>query len=109
MWLSRQIVERFEAEKACTDSVLASVTYHEPSLVFLAGTDTVLAGPDSAARHLINNPQCAMAAVPEEDAPAFLAAISAGGARAEGGEAISGFNYSKGHRRSVKLYSIVGQ
>ena len=109
MWLSRQIVERFEAEKACTDSVLASVTYHEPSLVFLAGTDTVLAGPDSAARHLINNPQCAMAAVPEEDAPAFLAAISAGGARAEGGEAISGFNYSKGHRRSVKLYRIAGQ
>ncbi|MDA4847690.1 ArnT family glycosyltransferase [Hoeflea poritis] len=109
MWVSRQIVERFEAEKACADSVLASVTYHEPSLVFLAGTETLLTGPGSAAEYLLSDPDCAIAAVPEEDAPAFLTALSAGGARAEGGEPISGFNYSKGRRLSITLYRITGQ
>ena len=109
MWVSRQIVDRFEAEKACADSVLASVTYHEPSLVFLAGTKTLLTGPGSAAEHLLRDPECAIAAVPEEDAPAFLTALSASGARAEGGEPISGFNYSKGRRLSITLYRITGQ
>ncbi|MEX3007192.1 ArnT family glycosyltransferase [Hoeflea sp. TYP-13] len=108
IWVSQQIADRFEAEKACEDSVLAAVTYHEPSLVFLTGTNTLLTGPDSAANHLLKDPECAMAAVPDEDAPAFLTALSASDARAEGGEPISGFNYSKGKQTSVRLYRIVG-
>ncbi|MCP4315614.1 MAG: glycosyltransferase family 39 protein [Hyphomicrobiales bacterium] len=108
IWVSRQIADRFEDEKACEDSVLAAVTFHEPSLVFLTSTKTRLTGPGSAADHLLSDPECAMAAVPDEDAPAFLTALSANGARAEGGELISGFNYSKGKQVSVRLYRIVG-
>ena len=108
IWVSRQIADRFNELKACEDSVLASVTYHEPSLVFLTGTQTRLTGPGSAAEHLLSNPQCAMAAVPVEDAPAFLTALTAAGAKAEGGELISGFNYSRGKQIAVRLYRIVG-
>ena len=67
-----------------------------------------LTGPGSAAEHLLSNPQCAMAAVPDEDAPAFLTALTAAGAKAEGGELISGFNYSRGKQIAVRLYRITG-
>ncbi|MDF2370517.1 MAG: glycosyltransferase family 39 protein [Rhizobiaceae bacterium] len=107
MWVSRQIATQFHLQKACKDSVLASATFHEPSLVFLAGTKTLLAGPDSAAQHIMADPKCALAAVPAADAPAFLAALSASGAKAEGSEPISGFNYSKGKEISITLYHIV--
>lgn len=106
-WVSRQIADRFEEEKRCETSELASVTYHEPSLVFLVGTETLLTGPGSAAEHLLADPECAIAVVPGGDAPAFLAALGAAGARAEAGEPITGFNYTKGERVSLRLYRIV--
>ncbi|MEM9107825.1 MAG: glycosyltransferase family 39 protein, partial [Pseudomonadota bacterium] len=108
IWVSRQIADRFNEQKVCEDAVLASVTYHEPSLVFLTGTKTLLAGPGSAADHLLSDPECAMAAVPDEDAPAFRTALTAAGATAESGELISGFNYSRGKQIAVRLYRING-
>ncbi len=107
MWVSRQIADQFNTEKACENSVLASVTFHEPSLVFLTGSETLLTGPDSAAQHLMADPECAMAAVPSADAPAFLTALNASGEKAVGGVPISGFNYSKGTEISITLYRMV--
>ncbi|MEM6461092.1 MAG: glycosyltransferase family 39 protein [Pseudomonadota bacterium] len=106
IWISRQIAERFDELKACEDSTLAAVTYHEPSLVFLAGTQTMLTGPGRAAEHLLADPECAMAALTEQDRPAFLTALGEAGAQAEALERISGFNYSRGQQVSVRLYRI---
>ena len=106
MWLSRGIATQFHAEKACMDSVLASVAYHEPSLVFLAGTETVLTDAQGAAAHLIADPGCAVAAVPDEHAGPFLEALAAEGVRAVAGEGRFGINYSKGDEYTIRLYRL---
>ena len=41
-WMSREIVEAVEPLNPCPNSQIVSFGYHEPSLVFLAGTDTML-------------------------------------------------------------------
>jgi 4-amino-4-deoxy-L-arabinose transferase-like glycosyltransferase len=106
LWLSRQIAAQFHAEKACADSVLASVTYHEPSLVFLAGTETFMTNALGAADHLLNNPQCAVAAVPDEDAEPFLAVLKEKGAAPVSGKALFGINYSNGPEYIIRLYRL---
>jgi len=108
LWLSREIAAQFHAEKACPDSVLASVTYHEPSLVFLAGTETVLTGPEGAAAHLVADPGCAIAAVPDEEAAPFLEALAAVGARPVASVGRFGINYSKGDEYTIRLYRLEG-
>ncbi len=106
LWLSRQIAAQFHAEKACADSTLASVTYHEPSLVFLAGTDTLLTDAAGAAEHLLADPQCAVAAVPDEAAGPFLDRVKQDGAELVSGDALFGINYSNGPEYIVRLYRI---
>lgn len=109
LWLSRQIAAKFHAEKACENSVLASVTYHEPSLVFLAGTDTVLTDAVSAANHLLDDPECAVAVVPDEGAEPFLAAVKQDGVNLVSSEALFGINYSNGPEYIMRLYRIADE
>ncbi len=106
LWLGRQIAARYHAEKVCDASVLASVTYHEPSLVFLAGTDTVMTDAVGAAQHLLADPDCAIAAVPDENAVPFLATLEDAGVEPVSGEAVFGINYSKGPEYIIRLYRL---
>lgn len=109
LWLSRQIATQFHAEKACEDSILVSVTYHEPSLVFLAGTDTLMTDAAGAAKHLLADPKCAVAVVPDEGAEPFLTAVKQEGAELVSGAALFGINYSNGPEYIMRLYRIVDE
>ena len=106
LWLSRQMANQFHADKLCDDSVLASVTYHEPSLVFLAGTETLLTDAAGAAKHLLDDPDCAVAAVPDEVAGPFLDTVKQTGASLVSGDALFGINYSNGPEYIMRLYRI---
>jgi 4-amino-4-deoxy-L-arabinose transferase-like glycosyltransferase len=105
MWLSRRVVEAVETMRPCPTSVLASARFHEPSLVFLAGTATVLTDAAGAAAHLNANTACALALVPAEDDAAFKAALGAGPAPVAL-TAIDGLNYSSGDHLSMTLYRV---
>ena len=104
MWLSPAIADAFEVSKPCPESVLASASYAEPSLVFLAGTKTVLTDGAGAAQHILSDPQCAVAAVDESQRGGFIAALPHGERSVAALATISGINYSKGRRTTITLY-----
>jgi 4-amino-4-deoxy-L-arabinose transferase-like glycosyltransferase len=106
LWLSPKIVAAVEENRPCANSVLAAVGFHEPSLVFLAGTDTVLADLEGAANHLLADPACAIALVPVE-AQAELAAKLGATAGIQPMATVDGINYSSGSRLSLGLYRIM--
>lgn len=109
IWLSPRIMAAVREHRPCQDSVLASAGYHEPSLVFLAGTDTVLTDTEGAARHLLADPACALALVPAAD-DAMLKALLAGGGKAAVRVAlVDGINYSSGDALSLALYRVADQ
>jgi 4-amino-4-deoxy-L-arabinose transferase-like glycosyltransferase len=106
LWLSPRIAAAVEANRSCPGTVLASAGFSEPSLVFLAGTGTVLTQGEGAARHLLGDPACALAAVEARERPAFDAALAAAGRSAEPLASVAGINYSKGDRLELTLFRL---
>ncbi len=104
MWLSPAIANAYNAARPCPTSVLASASYAEPSLVFLAGTETILTDGAGAARHLLDDPKCAISAVDEREHAAFIASLPQGETSVSAVATVSGINYSKGRRTTVTLY-----
>ena len=107
MWLSPAIANAFNAAKPCSSSVLASASYAEPSLVFLAGTKTLLTDGQGAAQHLLRDPACAISAVDDREHDAFVKSLPQGERSVAAVATISGVNYSKGRRTTITLYKAV--
>ncbi len=84
-------------------AAFGAVGFHEPSLVFLAGTDTLLipTGWD-AARLLLKNPH-AVVAVEGRDMDAFREESVRGGLAPHAFDVVGGFNYSRGRRTELTL------
>lgn len=102
MWMSPEIVRLYEKNKPCKQSPLASVTYHEPSLVFLAGTDTQLTDTNGAAAVLANPDGCGVAVLPEEHWAA-VEALMPDNISLESVGRIEGTNYSKGQELNLVM------
>ncbi|MBF0168473.1 MAG: glycosyltransferase family 39 protein [Alphaproteobacteria bacterium] len=98
--ISRRAADAVAAQGA--GLVVASAGYHEPSLVFLLGTQTRLVdGGASAADHLLNTP-AALALVEGREEAAFRAALK--GASVKELASIDGLNYSRGKPVILRLY-----
>lgn len=106
MWLSPRIMDAVREYRPCENSVLASAGYHEPSLVFMAGTKTVLTDTEGAARHLLADPACAMALIPTDDGDRLRNLLLQAGKTADRLAVVEGINYSSGDRLSLALYDI---
>ncbi len=107
MWLSPAVADAFKAAKQCDNSVLASASYSEPSLVFLAGTKTLLTDGPGAAQHLTSDPACAISAVDEREHDAFIKSLPQGEKSVAAVATVSGINYSKGRKTTITLYKAV--
>jgi 4-amino-4-deoxy-L-arabinose transferase-like glycosyltransferase len=109
IWPSRQIAEGFKSATAdCPAPRLVSAGFHEPSLVVLAGTKTLLTDGAGAAKALISGGACAVASVAGEENAAFIAAL---GGKAPSLKTLQTFdlvNYSKGRRLKVSLMRLGG-
>jgi hypothetical protein len=79
--------------------------YEEPSLVFLLGADTELAGPEEAADAIAQgNP----AIVEARDEAAFRVALGEDEASARYLGQVAGLDYSNGHHDILRLYAPAG-
>jgi 4-amino-4-deoxy-L-arabinose transferase-like glycosyltransferase len=87
---------------------LLAVGFHEPSLVFLAGTQTSLTSPKTAARDLGKRPT-AIAAVARRHQAEFLAEAARLGVATTVHETISGLNYSTGRAVIIDIISRKGR
>ncbi|MER9032464.1 glycosyltransferase family 39 protein [Mesorhizobium sp. M0674] len=106
IWMSREIEAAVRADRPCEMSVLASAQYHEPSLVFLVGTKTVLTDVDGVAQHLLGNPACALGLAPVGDEKRLDDLLAGQGKKASRVAEIDGINYSSGDKLSLGLYRV---
>ncbi len=102
IWLSPRIAETVAIVRPCPDSVLASVSFSEPSLVFLVGRNTKLLPAASAARFLAADRACGLALVGRRDERAFHAALAI---PVRALATIDGINYSTGRRLHLTLWT----
>ena len=104
IWISPRVVDAIETHKRCDKPRLVSAGFHEPSLVFLAGTDTLLTDGTGAARELSGGTDCELALVDEEQRRLFLDETTRSGTDAEAVAVIEGINYSKGKSLTLTLF-----
>ena len=100
-------VARMIREAKCKDPMLASAGYHEPSLVFLVGTQTKLVDGADAAEFLRAG-GCRFALVEGRFERAFLRRAEAIGLRYAAPQRFEGYNYSIGRAVSIGVYQAEG-
>ena len=109
LWLSRSVaraVERYGESVSGLPAVVAAAGYHEPSLVFLCGTDTKLVSVGQAASHLRQNPN-GLALVSKRKDDLFQKTLAKSKESIQVLETIRGFHYTKGKRMTLNLYGRV--
>jgi len=94
-------------ESACRHPVAASTGYEEPSLVFLAGTDTRFTDADGAADFLRGG-GCRFAFVDAPQAREFALRADAIGLRYDRGPRIEGYNISTGKPMTIAVFQSAG-
>lgn len=103
LWLSPRLADAAQQAAGCPDPVLVSVGFREMSLVFLAGTDTVIASPQQAADVLAET-SCALLAVDEPEKAETLAAVEAKGVLLEEAGVEKGRNIGNGDILTMTLF-----
>ena len=87
----------------CEKPLVAAVGYHEPSVVFLAGTETRLTDAPGAAEFMTGG-ACRFAVVESQDQKSFGLNAEAVGLRYSAFARIDGFNMASGRPISLMLY-----
>ena len=100
-------LSRILREANCKDPQVASAGYHEPSLVFLAGTSTRLADGTDAAKFLRSG-DCRFALIESRHERAFLRRAELIGLRYAPPQRFDGYNYSNGRAVSFGVYRSEG-
>jgi 4-amino-4-deoxy-L-arabinose transferase-like glycosyltransferase len=91
----------------CPHPIAASAGYEEPSLVFLAGTDTLLTDASGAADFL-HQGSCRFAFVDRPEQRVFAQHAATIGLLFKAGPTVNGFNLSNGRRIAVTVFESVG-
>jgi len=104
IWLSPRIAAAVAAVRPCPDSVLASASYSEPSLVFAVGRETRLVNAAAAADYLAGHQTCGLALIGTREDTAFQARLEVLGIATRALAEVKGLNYSTGSRLDLTIY-----
>lgn len=102
VFVSPRIAAAHDRHRGDSERPLLAVGFHEPSLVFLAGTHTKLTSPSAAAQALIDDPK-AVAAIARRHAEEVSAALRETGVEIVTRESIAGLNYSNGREVIIDI------
>lgn len=105
LWLTPRIKDAVSQNRPCTDSILASANYLEPSLIFLLGTQTITTDLAGVEQHLAANPACALGLAPVGRQSELAAWLAAHGLAPRKLSEIDGLNYSSRERLALGLYA----
>ncbi len=103
LWLSNRLADAVDRVKTCPDPVVISVGYAEPSVIFLNGTNTVLADPQTAVQRF-GAASCAVLSVENRSTEATAAALGAAGITATPASTVEGRNFNGLRPRTLQLY-----
>ena len=104
LWLAPQI-ERALVEAKLADRPVSTVGFHEPSLMFLAGTGTVMSATGADGAQALATGLAGSAAVSARDEASFEAEARRLGLHPHILTTLHGFNYSRGRDTVLTLYS----
>ena len=107
LWIAPRL-EAALARAGLASRPLAAVGFHEPSLMFLAGTDTVLAPTGADGADALATGQAAVAAVAERDLASFGAEAAKLGLLPYPWATVRGYNYSRGRQTALTLFRSQG-
>ncbi|GAB5376105.1 MAG: glycosyltransferase family 39 protein [Acuticoccus sp.] len=103
VWVSTRLVAAAERVAPCPDPRLASVGgYNEPSMIFLAGTDTALVPAEEAVA--LAREGCVVIAARQHALAEVESAAAAAGVTLEEAAVVEGFNISKGDPVRLTLF-----
>lgn len=105
LWLAPQIA-RVMQDSGLAGRPLAVAGFHEPSVMFLVGTNTVLSPTGAAAADALAGGQAAAAAVSNRDEASFQTEAARAGLHVSALATLQGFNYSRGRDTTLTLYSL---
>src|SRR6478609_2177556 len=91
----------------CVGPKAAAAGYHEPSLVFLTGTQTLLTDGSGAADFLRQG-SCRFALIEQKSERSFVQRAEAIGLRYKVGTRIDGYNFSQGRAISISIFRSEG-
>ena len=101
------VLARILRDSGCRQPAAAAVGYHEPSLVFLAGTGTRLTDAAGAAEFLRGG-ECRFAFIEARQERSFAQRAEAAGLRYTAGPRIDAINISTGQPITIAVYRSVG-
>jgi len=101
-------IQRTVHASECKDPRIAAAGYHEPSMVFLSGTDTALTTAASAADFLKGGDQCRFAVVEQGLERTFARRAEAIGLRYERALVFNGYSLGSGGRIAFTVYRARG-
>lgn len=106
VWVSPRLVEEIENVAGCADPQVVTSGFHEPSFIFLQGTDTRIVSPEDAASFLADKSagECRIAAIESRQQEAFLKAASVDGLVPTQVSRVDGLNINGGKRMEIDLY-----
>ncbi|MEP1934673.1 MAG: glycosyltransferase family 39 protein [Roseibium sp.] len=112
IWVSPRLVEAMDQISGCSDKSSREVVtagFHEPSFIFLEGTNTLIIPAQGAAEFLAESrsysePVCRIAAIESREEAAFLAAAEEIGLVPEVRKRVEGLNINGGDDVDIALY-----
>jgi 4-amino-4-deoxy-L-arabinose transferase-like glycosyltransferase len=102
IWLSRDAVAMAQDKSSCPHPHIISASYGEPSLVFLAGTDTEIVKDGAEAARDLQKDKCNIALIDNKHADDFLNALLPRKPLMAG--QIEGLNAGRGKKTELTLY-----
>ena len=103
LWLSPRLAAAIERNASCRDPAVASAGYHEPSLVFLAGTKTKLVFANEAADFIAGG-GCRVVLVEKPNEQDFMARLAQINQKAELRERVTGIKIGRVSQQDIGIY-----
>lgn len=103
IWVSPRLTEAVAAVSQCADREVMSVGFHEPSFVFLNGTDTRL-GTSEAAVPWLSEGDCRILAIDKRYEADFLRMAEEAGLAVSVADRVTGLNINGGKKLDIGLY-----
>ncbi len=104
LWIAPQVEQALVSHGRAGD-VLGSVGFHEPSLMFRAGTATAMLPTGQAGAEALAQGRVATLLVSGRDEAAFESEAARLGLTPHAFATVAGFNYSRGRRTTLTLYT----
>jgi 4-amino-4-deoxy-L-arabinose transferase-like glycosyltransferase len=116
IWVSPRLVQAIDEIPGCANPVTRQIVtagFHEPSFIFLEGTETRIISPKGAAEFLANSGKektenCRVAAIESREEEAFLTAAKELGLVPKARKRVDGLNINGGDEVDIALYQNLG-